>query len=83
MADVIVVAIFMSYIAFDGIIKDQLSSIDKHTETINAITTNETDLDAGFYIFLTYVIYSLFLSSILKWIVKKESENSNKELLKI
>lgn len=73
MADVMVVAIFMSYVAFDRILQNQLSHIDRETEAIKALTTNNTGLQAGFFIFVTYVCFSMLLSGILKSVLKKEN----------
>jgi hypothetical protein len=75
MADVMVVAIFMSYVAFDGIIHNQLRHINKDTETVKALATNNTALQAGFIVFVAYVIYSMLLSEMLKWKIRK-SQNS-------
>ncbi|MGB0176395.1 MAG: paraquat-inducible protein A [Owenweeksia sp.] len=74
MADVMVVAIFMSYVGFSGILDDQLSSLDRDMETITSITTNLTSLRPGFYLFLAFVIFSLVLSTLLKEILKKEKK---------
>ncbi len=77
MADVMVVAIFMSYVAFDGIIQNQLHHIDRETEAVKALTTNNTALQAGFFLFVTYVFYSMILSAILKGMLKKVKIRSN------
>lgn len=66
MADVLVVAIFMAYVAFQGILDNQLAGLNRDTETMTAITTNNTSLQPGFYIFVTYVLFSILLSSHLK-----------------
>jgi hypothetical protein len=71
MADVMVVAVFMSYVAFDGIIHNQLRHIDRSTETVKALATNNTALQAGFIVFVAYVVYSMLLSEMLKWKIKK------------
>ena len=65
MADVMVVAIFMAYVAFQGILDNQLAGLNRSTETMTAITTNNTSLQPGFYIFVTYVLFSILLSSVL------------------
>ncbi|HKK59359.1 MAG TPA: paraquat-inducible protein A [Salinivirga sp.] len=74
MADVMVVAIFMSYVAFDRILENQLRHIDRDTEAVTALTTNNTGLQAGFFIFVTYVFFSMILSAILKRVVKNKNE---------
>lgn len=65
MADVIVVAIFMAYVAFQGILDNQLAGLNQNTEAVTAITTNHTALQPGFYVFVTYVVFSILLSSYL------------------
>lgn len=72
MADVMVVAIFMSYVAFDGIIQNQLKHIDRESEAVKALTTNNTGLQAGFFLFVTYVLFSMILSAVLKNSIKNE-----------
>ncbi len=74
MADVMVVAIFMSYVGFSGILDDQLGQLNRDTETVTSITTNLTSLRPGFYLFLAFVLFSLILSSLLKEVIKKEGE---------
>ncbi len=74
MADVMVVAIFMSYVGFSGILDDQLSSLDRDMETVTSIATNLTSLRPGFYLFLSFVMFSLILSTVLKEILKKEKK---------
>lgn len=66
MADVMVVAIFMAYIGFDGIISEQLKQMEEIARNVDMITTNESDLLFGFYAFIAFVILSLFLSQRIK-----------------
>lgn len=66
MADVLVVAIFMAYIGFNGILNTQLEQISKYSEGLDIITTNGTSLQPGFYTFLVYTILAMFLSGYLK-----------------
>lgn len=65
MADVNVVAIFMAYIGFKGILDSQLSHLNMKTQSLASISTNETSLQPGFVIFLGFVLFGLVLSSIL------------------
>ncbi|MFA7327459.1 MAG: paraquat-inducible protein A [Candidatus Kapaibacterium sp.] len=65
MADVMVVAIFMAYVAFQGILDNQLEGLNQNSDTLTAITTNHTALQPGFYVFVTYVVFSILLSSYL------------------
>lgn len=64
-ADVMVVAIFMAYIGFNGVIKDQLANLNVQTTGLTTITTNETSLQPGYIIFIAFVLFSLTLSEIL------------------
>lgn len=65
MADVMVVAIFMAYIGFNGIIADQLGHLNSVSPEFVLLTTNGTTLQPGFYLFLTYTLLALFLSELL------------------
>lgn len=64
MADVLVVAIFMAYIGFDGIIDSQLQELT--SSNLNVMSTNGTHLRPGYFIFLTYTILAMFLSGFLR-----------------
>lgn len=70
MADVMVVAILMAYIGFNGIIDSQLKGLNIRSDTISSITTNRTSLQAGYMVFIGFVLYGLVLSEILKKITK-------------
>jgi Paraquat-inducible protein A len=65
MADVMVVAIFMAYIGFNGIITSQLGHLSTKGQELVILTTNATALQPGFYLFLTYTLLALFLSGFL------------------
>ena len=65
MADVMVVAIFMAYIGFNGVIADQLGHLNSASEKMVLLTTNGTSLQPGYYLFLTYTLLALFLSELL------------------
>lgn len=62
MADVMVIAIFMAYIGFDGIISEQLQQLENITQSIDLLTTNKSNLLFGFYAFAAFVILSLVAS---------------------
>jgi hypothetical protein len=67
MADVLVVAIFMAYIGFNGIINSQMKNIQEAGgQSMGILTTNGTQLQPGYFIFLTFTILALFLSNFLK-----------------
>src|SRR5213079_2313861 len=71
-ADVTVVAIFMAYVGFKGILDNQLAHVNRNTETLTAVTTNYTALQPGFILFLGFVLFGLVLSEILKRIPQRE-----------
>jgi hypothetical protein len=62
MADVMVIAIFMSYIGFSGIITEQLKQIEDMASSIDILTTNKSTLLTGFYFFTSFAIFSLSIS---------------------
>lgn len=66
MADVLVVAMFMAYIGFNGVINSQLDNLKESGESLDVLTTNGTNLQPGFYLFLTYTILAMFLAGFLK-----------------
>ncbi len=65
MADVIVVAIFMAYVGFNGIIGNQLDILTESAKPVEIFSTNGTQLLGGFYLFLLFCLSSLALSEIL------------------
>ena len=74
MADVYVIAIFMAYIGFQGILDNQLSNLNMETDSLVSISTNKTSLRPGFIIFIGFVLFSLILSTILKRITSLENK---------
>ncbi|WP_316790425.1 paraquat-inducible protein A [Pedobacter frigoris] len=68
MADVIVIAILMVYIGLNGLLESQLRSLNIKSADLTVITTNNTALQPGFIIFISFVLYGLILSTILKFI---------------
>lgn len=74
MADVMVIAIFMAYVGFDGILDDQLADITVHTDPINMLTTNRTTLQTGFVIFVSFVLFNLALAELLKKITSRKNK---------
>jgi uncharacterized paraquat-inducible protein A len=62
MADVMVVAIFMSYIGFSGIITEQLNQIESIASSVEILTTNKSSLLTGFFFFTAFAIFSLSIS---------------------
>ena len=60
--DIMVVAIFMAYIGFNGIVGNQLDQLREGAGTADIVTANGTQLMSGFYLFLTYCLLGLFLA---------------------
>ncbi|RYG18366.1 MAG: 2-methylisocitrate lyase [Chitinophagaceae bacterium] len=71
MADVMVVGIAMTYIGLNGILKSQLSGLNMNNDTLKTVTSNDSALQLGFFVFVTYVAYTIVLSFILKRIDEK------------
>jgi len=68
MADVIVIAILMVYIGLNGLLENQLKGLNIKSDLLTIITTNNTALQPGYIIFISFVLYGLTLSTILKFI---------------
>ena len=68
MADVMVVAIFMAYIGFNGLISSQLGAFTQGAASagVEVLTTNGTSLQIGFFMFLAYCIFSLMSSTLME-----------------
>lgn len=73
MADVIVIAIIMTYIGLNGLLERQLASLNIKSDVLTIITTNNTALQPGYIIFISFVLYGLLLSTILKFITPYDS----------
>lgn len=73
MADVIVIAILMVYIGLNGLLESQLASLNISSDFLTIITTNNTALQPGYIIFISFVLYGLTLSTILKFITPHDS----------
>jgi hypothetical protein len=76
MADVYVIAIFMAYIGFQGILEDQLAILNVETDALVSVSTNETSLQPGFILFIAFVLFSLLLSVILQRITALKMKNT-------
>jgi Paraquat-inducible protein A len=77
MADVTVVAIFMAYIGFNGILQSQMGYLNQHSDDFTSIATNQTSLQPGYIIFVTFVLFGLALSQILKMIMETKPSPSS------
>jgi hypothetical protein len=68
MADVIVIAILMTYAGLIAPLESQLRNMNIPSGALSVITTNNTALQPGYIIFICFVLYGLILSTILKFI---------------
>jgi hypothetical protein len=62
MADVFVIAIMMAFIGFEGIISSQLNQLESIYESVNILTTNNSNVLFGFFSFTAFVIVSIAIS---------------------
>lgn len=67
MADVMVVAIFMSYIGFSGILTEQLNQLEGLSNKLDILTTNKSSLQIGFFLFTSFAVLSLLVSQKLQF----------------
>jgi hypothetical protein len=65
MADVMALSIFMSYVAFNGVISNAIVSLRGPGAQL-VIPTDSSKILPGFYLFVGFVLASLFLSSNLE-----------------
>ena len=72
MADVFVVAIFMSYIGFYGLLNSQLTNMARGSETVSIETVNYSSLASGVIFFTLYCIFSILMSSLIHRRVEAE-----------
>ena len=70
MADVMVVAIFMAFIGFRGVIQNQLSQLEQIGEKIEVITTDNSNFGIGFIFFLAFCLGGLVLATVLESKIK-------------
>ncbi|MFD0748509.1 paraquat-inducible protein A [Mucilaginibacter calamicampi] len=73
MADVIVIAVLMTYIGLNGLLESQLAFLNVKSQDLTIITTNNTALQPGYIIFISFVLYGLILSTILKYITPNDA----------
>ncbi len=81
MADVVVVALFMAFIGFRGVINNQLQGLSLRTASLESIATNRTALQPGFVLFTAFVLYGLALSEILKRIAAGRGQEVPDDLI--
>jgi hypothetical protein len=73
MADVFVVAMFMAYIGFNGVMQSQLTTFAREAQGVDVLTTNGTNLQIGFFMFLAYCMAALLTGTVMESrLVEKE-----------
>lgn len=72
MADVMVLAIFMAFIGFSGILREQLQQIEIVSKNLELFTTNESRLQVGFFAFLSFAVLSLLVAHKLQYEFKTD-----------
>lgn len=80
MVDVLVVAIFMAYIGFDGIFESQLQNLNIERGYLSSIATNKTSLQPGVLLFVGYILFGLALAAILKKIKGVKLDGVNRQI---
>ena len=73
MADVIVIGILMAYIGLNGLLESQLQKFNIPPDSLTLISTHNTALQPGYIIFISFVLFGLVLSTILKFITPHDS----------
>jgi len=66
MADVMVVSIFMAYLGLDSMIENELKKLVEQSVPVNVITSNGTQLQVGFFLFVGFVFTSFVLSILVE-----------------
>jgi hypothetical protein len=76
MADVMVVAIMMAYIGFNGIVEAQFKKMQAVVpKGVTFFATNGTTLQMGYFIFIAYVLLAMVLSSYVRKVQKTDLSN--------
>lgn len=66
MADVMVVAIFLSYLGFQGVLKDQVQRLENVSPRLDVLTAADSTLLPGFLAFFAFALLGLLLSTQLR-----------------
>lgn len=64
MADVMVVAIFMAYLGFAGVMDSQLRQLERLHGELQVVTTSSSELQIGFYLFTAFCLLGLMISQL-------------------
>lgn len=72
MSDVMVLAILMTFIGFNGIVDSTLTALNYTEGSISSVTSNNTVIEPGYIVYTAFVVFSIALGIILKRIRKKQ-----------
>ncbi len=72
MSNVMVVAILMTFIGFNGIVDSTLSSLNFSDSTMSSVTANKTSIQPGYIIYIGFVVFSISLSAMFKKICQSD-----------
>lgn len=72
MSDVMVLAILMTFIGFNGIVDSTLTTLNYTESSITSVTSNNTVIEPGYIVYSAFVVFSIALGIILKRIRKKQ-----------
>jgi hypothetical protein len=72
MSDVMVLAILMTFIGFNGIVDSTLTTLNYTESSITSVTSNNTVIEPGYIVYAAFVVFSIALRIILKRIRKKQ-----------
>lgn len=74
MADVMVVAIFLSHLGFNGILKNQIQRLEGISPRLEVLTTANSSLLPGFLAFFGFAVLGLLLSERLKTLEQRSNK---------
>ncbi len=83
MADVMVLAIFMAYIGFNGVITSQFSQLSAASQGLELMTTNGTSLQPGYYLFVTYILLAMIFSGVLTGEARERAAQGSHDHLEV
>ena len=72
MSDVMVLAILMTFIGFNGIVDSTLTALNYTEGSITSVTSNNTVIEPGYIVYAAFVVFSIALGIILKRIRKNQ-----------
>ena len=81
MADVFVVAIFMSYIGFYGLLSSQLGAMENQGDNFALDTVNYSSLAPGIIYFTMYCLISIVISTFIHRRYHKKTEDDSSEII--